>query len=157
MLNAVFTSFMAATLLIAADTSRRARRSAIPLRAWGWLHPLLCPGRSKLWRAFGRYLSGHESFVRLFGNLYIVPVPLNGAAEKSIEELFAPADVAKGKDGKTFDFSKDGSDATSIGKAGFAHDFVAKQAEDLDWSGFHPLLQNICAALNDYDAASAVL
>ncbi|WP_080406195.1 retron Ec67 family RNA-directed DNA polymerase/endonuclease [Burkholderia ubonensis] len=102
-------------------------------------------------------VSGHEPFVRLFGNLYIVPVPLVGAAEKSIEELFAPADLAKGMDGRSFDFSKDSSDATSIGKAGFAYDFVAKQAKDLDWSGFHPLLQNICAALNDYDALSATL
>lgn len=100
-------------------------------------------------------VSGHEAFVRLFGNLYIVPVPLSGAAEKSIEELFSPADIAKGMDGKIFDFSKDGSDATSIGKVGFAYDFVAKQAKNLDWSGFHPLLQNICAALDDYDVHSA--
>lgn len=102
-------------------------------------------------------VSGQEPFVRLFGNLYIVPVPLSGAPEKCIEELFSPVDVAKGMDGKAFDFSKDSSDATSIGKAGFAYDFVAKQAKDLDWSGFHPLLENICAALNDYDALYATL
>ncbi|CAJ0773657.1 hypothetical protein R8510_03695 [Ralstonia chuxiongensis] len=102
-------------------------------------------------------MSGHEPFVRLFGNLYIVPIPLGGAAEKSIEELFASTDVAKGMGGKKFDFSKDSSDANSIGKVGFAYDFVAKQAKGLDWSGFHPLLQNICAALDDYDAISATL
>ncbi|MGF7192463.1 retron-type reverse transcriptase [Robbsia andropogonis] len=100
-------------------------------------------------------ITGHESFVRLFGNLYIVPLPLSGAVEKSIEDLFFPADIAKGINGKPFDFTKDSSDATSIGKAGFAYDFVAKQAEDLEWSGFHPLLQNICAALDDYAALAA--
>lgn len=96
-------------------------------------------------------VSGQEPFVRLFGNLYIVPVPLGGTSDKCIEQLFSSSDVAKGMDGKAFDFSNDNGDATTIGKAGFAYDFVAKHAKDLDWSGFHPLLENICAALDDYD------
>lgn len=100
-------------------------------------------------------ITGHEPFVHLFGNLYIVPLPLCGAEKKSIEDLFDPSDIAKGIDGKSFDFTKDSSDATSIGKPGFAYDFVAKQAENLEWRGFRPLLQNICAVLDNYAARIA--
>lgn len=96
-------------------------------------------------------VSGLEPFVHLFGNLYVVPIPVNGKKESSIEDLFSEADIKKGLEGKPFDFSKDGSNKDSVTKAGFAYDFVAKQAKDLDWTGFHPLLKNICAALSDYD------
>lgn len=100
-------------------------------------------------------ITGEEPFVYLFANLYIVPVPLGGAKERSIESLFSALDLAKGLDGKPFDFSAESSSATSIGKADFAYEFVAKQAKDLDWTGFHPLLANIVGAMGDYTARVA--
>ena len=99
-------------------------------------------------------ISGHEPFVRLFANLYIVPVPLGGQKERSIEDLFSAADISKGLNGKPFDFSKDADDDSTAGKVSFAYDFVAKKAKELDWNGFHPLLQNICAALSDYKTST---
>ncbi|VVE46918.1 retron Ec67 family RNA-directed DNA polymerase/endonuclease [Pandoraea anhela] len=93
---------------------------------------------------------GTESFVHLFANLYVVPVPLGEDKERSIEGLFAPIDLAKGLNGKPFDFSSDSSSGTSVGKADFAYEFVAKHANELDWAGFHPLLENIVGAMDDY-------
>lgn len=100
-------------------------------------------------------ITGEEPFVCLFANLYIVPVPLGGANERSIESLFSETDIAKGLNGKPFDFSGDSSSATSVGKADFAYEFVAKQAKDIDWTGFHPLLANIVSAMEDYAAKAA--
>lgn len=100
-------------------------------------------------------ITGEEPFVYLFANLYIVPVPLGGAKERSIEGLFSPADIAKGLDGKPFDFSAESSSATSVGKADFAYEFVAKRAKELDWAGFHPLLANVVGAMDDYAARLA--
>ncbi|MGD7191001.1 retron Ec67 family RNA-directed DNA polymerase/endonuclease [Ralstonia pseudosolanacearum] len=97
-------------------------------------------------------LTGEEPFVRLFSNLYIVPIPLGGNKERSIEQLFSDVDIAKGLNGKSFDFSADSSSTTSVGKVDFAYEFVAKQAKNIDWKGFHPLLQNIVAAIDDYAA-----
>lgn len=96
-------------------------------------------------------ISGNEPFIHLFANLYIVPLPLSGEKKRSIEDLFSKSDISKGLNSKPFDFSKNADPRKSIGKADFAYEFVAKQAEKLDWTGFHPLLQNVCAALTDYD------
>lgn len=95
-------------------------------------------------------IAGDELFVHLFANLYIVPVPLGGAKERSIEDLFSSVDIAKGLNGKPFEFSGVTSSATSVGKADFAYEFVAKQAVDIDWTGFHPLLANIVNAMDDF-------
>ena len=100
-------------------------------------------------------VTGEESFVYLFANLYLVPVPLSGAKERSIESLFSAVDIAKGLNGKPFDFSAESSSATTAGKADFAYEFVAKQAKDIDWTGFHPLLTNIVGAMGDYAARVA--
>ncbi|VVD63077.1 RNA-directed DNA polymerase [Pandoraea pneumonica] len=100
-------------------------------------------------------ITGDESFVHLFANLYIVPVPLGNAKERSIEDLFSQVDIAKGLNGKPFDFSSESSSTTSVGKADFAYEFVAKQAKELDWAGFHPLLANIVSAMDDYAARLA--
>lgn len=96
-------------------------------------------------------ITGHEPFVHVFANMYIVPVPLEGKKKRSIEDLFSKHDLAKGLNGKPFDFSDEADRKTTVGKAEFAYEFVAKQAENLDWEGFQSLLRNICAAMDDYD------
>jgi RNA-directed DNA polymerase len=92
-----------------------------------------------------------KPFTRIFANLYVIPVSLPGMAETSIEDLFSPVDIAKGLNGKPFDFSKDADPTMTFGKDAFAYQFVAKNADDLDWTNFQPLLNNICDALVDYD------
>ncbi|RKF50874.1 hypothetical protein BCY88_01495 [Paraburkholderia fungorum] len=73
------------------------------------------------------------------------------------EGLFSPLDLAKGHNGKTFDFSKDADSSTSVGKAPFAFEFVAPKAKELDWTGFHPLLANIIAAFDHYKGTMAAI
>lgn len=99
--------------------------------------------------------TGSEPFVRIFANCYIVPIPLAGAKERSIEELFSAKDTGKQVGGRTFDFTKDGDTDTTLGKASFAYEYVAKQPEIVDWTGFVPLLQNIVAAIEDYNLNGA--
>lgn len=99
---------------------------------------------------FKKTISGAESFVHVFANLYVVPVPLGGEPSRSIEGLFLPSDVSKGLKGKPFDFSDDCDRTVSADKAAFAYEFVAERADELDWTGFHPLLKNLCSAMNDY-------
>jgi hypothetical protein len=59
--------------------------------------------------------------------------------------------------GKPFDFSDDCDRTVSADKAAFAYEFVAKRADELDWTGFHPLLENLCAVLTDYDQFKAAV
>lgn len=91
-----------------------------------------------------------QPFTRIFSNVYIIPISREGHNESSIEDLFAPADIARGLNGKPFNFSKNSDPKTTCGKEQFAYHFVSKNANQLDWTGFKPLLQNMCAALTDY-------
>lgn len=101
-------------------------------------------------------ITGQEPFVHLFSNLYVVPVPLGGSLERSVEDLFSAVDIAKGLNGKPFDFSNDADSLNAVGKVKFAYEFVAKQAASLDWTGFSSLLANICAALDDFESSKPV-
>jgi RNA-directed DNA polymerase len=92
-----------------------------------------------------------KPFTRIFSNLYVIPVFRPDMQETSIEDLFSKVDIAKGLNGKSFDFSKDADPTTTFGKEAFAYQFVAKNADQLDWTNFKPLLKNICAALEDYE------
>lgn len=105
--------------------------------------------------SFKIMVNASAPFTRIFANLYIVPVPSGGKKNSSIEDLFSPVDIAKGLNGKPFDFTKDADPKISVGKDGFAYQFVAKKAKELDWTGFHPLLKNICDALSDYESLVA--
>lgn len=102
-------------------------------------------------------VTGKEPFVRIFQNCYVVPIPLEGAKERSIENLFSAHDLAQQIDGKSFDFNKDGDDDYTLGKATFAYEYVAKKSKEMDWSGFHPLLINIEAAIADYALIAPVI
>ncbi|HVA29447.1 MAG TPA: GntR family transcriptional regulator [Candidatus Baltobacteraceae bacterium] len=52
--------------------------------------------------------------------------------------------------GKTFDASNDYETDQCYGKMIFAREVVAPMYEDIDFSGFRPLLRNIVAAIQDY-------
>jgi RNA-directed DNA polymerase len=91
-----------------------------------------------------------DPFIHVFANLYVVLVPRGGEETQDTEGLFSPHDLAKGLNGKKFDFSKDADGLTTVGKAQFAFEFVKPNAIELDWTGFHPLLANINAAFEHY-------
>ncbi|WP_147408487.1 retron Ec67 family RNA-directed DNA polymerase/endonuclease [Paraburkholderia fungorum] len=105
----------------------------------------------------GKACDRDDPFIHVFGNLYVVLVPRNGLDKMDTEGLFSPLDLAKGHNGKTFDFSKDADSSTSVGKAPFAFEFVAPKAKELDWTGFHPLLANIIAAFDHYKGTMAAI
>lgn len=105
----------------------------------------------------GKTCDRDDPFIHVFENLYVVLVPRNGLDKRDTEGLFSPADLAKGLDGKKFDFSKDADNSTSVGKTPFAYEFVAPKAGELDWSGFHPLLANISAAFDHYKGSMSAV
>ncbi|WP_347555633.1 retron Ec67 family RNA-directed DNA polymerase/endonuclease [Robbsia sp. KACC 23696] len=95
-------------------------------------------------------------FTHLFANAYLLLIPRNGKANSSIEDLYATHDVAKGLNGKAFEFSNKKNHGKTVGKAPFAYEFVAKRAAELDWSGFKPLLQNIVSSIEAYGVKIAL-
>ncbi len=96
-------------------------------------------------------ITGDEAFVNVFGNLYLVPIPRATNQETSIEDLFASKDIPTHINGKQLIFSND-NDSSFSGKSDFAYDIVEKRAAEIDWTGFHPLLTNICAVLSYHSA-----
>lgn len=86
--------------------------------------------------------NGTESFIHVFENVYVIPVSKDGKPNTSIEHLFSDKDKSIEVDGMPFDFSKDPLES-SLGKASFAYDYVAKHPEKIDWSGFSALLKSI--------------
>ncbi|WP_454901624.1 retron Ec67 family RNA-directed DNA polymerase/endonuclease [Variovorax gossypii] len=95
------------------------------------------------------HVTGDEPFVRVFANLYLVPIPKGKKPETSIEDLFHEKDIPTSIDGKKLVFSND-NDSSLAGKADFAFKYVDQNADSIDWTGFHPLLKNICAAIDHH-------
>lgn len=113
------------------------------------------PIKNKIKEKFKITVDSSQPFTHIFGNIYLVLITCTGKSEPSIEDLFSPSDVIKGLNGKPFDFTKDADPKITAGKEQFAYQFVAKNSDTLDWSGFKPLLKNICHALEDFDARKA--
>jgi RNA-directed DNA polymerase len=105
----------------------------------------------------GKPCDRDDPFIHVFENLYVVLVPRDGLDKRDTEGLFSPADLAKGHNGKKFDFSKDADNSISVGKAQFAFEFVALKAKELDWTGFYPLLANISAAFDHYKGTAVAV
>lgn len=91
-------------------------------------------------------ISGDEKYINIHDNIYIVPIPKVKKPHTSIEDLFFDKDVPPLINGKPLIFSNDNEKGTA-GKADFAFEHVVKNAETIDWSGFYPLLNNICEAI----------
>lgn len=89
-----------------------------------------------------------ESFVHIFGNLYIVPTPLNADdSHTEMEDFFAPDTKKIEVGGKTFDPKGDGKHEKTYGKAVFSTQVVESGKYDIDFSGFKPLLDRIESAI----------
>jgi hypothetical protein len=100
--------------------------------------------------------TGSEPFVHVVKNLYAVTTPLAaGKTSSKIEDFFDAATKATVIEGKSFN-DGDGFDVEKhYGKKVFAHRVVRPTAEAIDFSGFHPLLVNLVAAINKHKPAIA--
>ena len=96
-------------------------------------------------------VDGTSQFYHVFGNLYVVPLPLGGKKEADIE-TFLPASVLNVKlGGKSFFKANTGMNpAKHFGKAALA-DHVAKQPTGVvSFSTFKPILDALAAVQADY-------
>jgi hypothetical protein len=100
----------------------------------------------------------YEPFVHIVKNLYAVPTPsAAGAASSKIEDFFDAATKATAIGGKTFNDDKGSDRDKHYGKMIFAHRVVRRNAENLDFGGFRPLLTNLVAAIDKHVHAIAPL
>lgn len=95
--------------------------------------------------------TGHEDFMHVIGNMYVVPTPLNDKANKScIEDFFDESTKAISYLGKTFDASCPKDTATHYGKATFAYEVVKPNSGSINWSKFKPLLKNLVGVIDKH-------
>lgn len=98
-------------------------------------------------------VDGTAQFYHIHGNLYVVPLPLQGGTATDIESFLKPAVTGVILNGKTFYNGNTGLNPnTQFGKTALA-DYVAKQPPgEVDFSGFAPILDAIVAVQADYQA-----
>lgn len=98
-------------------------------------------------------VDGTAQFYHIHGNLYVVPLPLQGGAMTDIESFLKPAVTGVILNGKKFHKGNTGlNPATHFGKAKLA-DYVAKQPPGaVDFSQFVAVLDAIVAVQADYQA-----
>lgn len=107
------------------------------------------PIRSAVKEARGNQLSGKEDFALVTKNLYVIATPLlNNEAESKIEDFFDKSIKKSIVDGKTFNDSNNYKSDHHYGKKIFAHRVIRPNADSIDFTGFHPLLTNLVAAMN---------
>jgi hypothetical protein len=112
--------------------------------------------RNAIYNASQRRPTGSEPFVRVVKNLYAVPTPPAGQMTSSkIEDCFDAATKAMVIGGKSFNDGDGFDEEKHYGKKIFAHRVVRPKAEAIDFSGFHPLLSNLVAAMNEHKRAIA--
>lgn len=88
-----------------------------------------------------------DPYIHVLGNLYVVLTPLISATSSMIEDFFDVSTKVIRFRGKSFNPSNDYSTATHYGKSDFAYHVVQPNASKLNFTGFHPLLSNISAAI----------
>lgn len=98
-------------------------------------------------------VDGSKQFYHIYGNLYVVPLPLVGNTKTDIESFLKPATTGVVLNNKTFHKDNTGlNPAIHFGKAALA-DHVAKQPPGaVDFSGFLPILDALVAVQIDYGA-----
>jgi RNA-directed DNA polymerase len=98
--------------------------------------------------------TGIESFVHVIKNMYAVPTPIPAiGVESKIEDFFDDAIKATVIiNGKTFNDGNKSDADKHYSKMVFAHRVVRPKADTIDFTGFHPLLTNIVAAIGHHKA-----
>ncbi|MBU2985883.1 retron Ec67 family RNA-directed DNA polymerase/endonuclease [Saccharophagus degradans] len=105
-------------------------------------------GKSK-----GSNIDGSLPFYHLGENLYLTAIPKKLGKDTAIEDYFKPTVLSTKYNGKTFNYknkTKNVNPKTEYSKAVFAEHVIEKNRDKIDFSDFTPILDNICAAINDY-------
>jgi hypothetical protein len=90
-------------------------------------------------------------FTHVTKNLYAVPTPLIASQKSSkIEDFFDTATLGTILGGKTFIPENKFDEKKYYGKHIFADGVVAKHAKTINFSGFKPLLTNICTVIKEH-------
>jgi len=89
-------------------------------------------------------------FIHIVKNLYAVPIPRNGKSDCKIENLFDAKTRGKVLDGKKFTTENEYDPSKYYGKAVFAEKVIAQHANEINFSGFIPLLENISFAIQEH-------
>jgi hypothetical protein len=125
----------------------------------GKQHPVILvadsdSGAHAIWSAYksitGKTAPKTAPFTHVYGNLYIVPLPLKGATAAVIETCFDPSTLAMKVNGKTLSLEKSFDKNLHFGKAEFAKRIVAAHASTIQFRGFSDLLTNISAAIQEH-------
>jgi len=99
-----------------------------------------------------------ELFYRLCKNLYLIKTPEKEVenAKSYIEELFDSKLLNTKVGGKKFDPNKEHEAEGRYGKLIFAERVIKPNIQNIDFSGFSPLLNRIVAVLEDYQSLAAM-
>ena len=97
--------------------------------------------------------TGHEQFIHVYRNLYVVATPLLGAKSSCIEDLFQKKD--KVYMGKTFEPDCEKDTDKVFGKGTFAYKVVVPQANSIDFINFKELLEAVAAVMDHRSKALA--
>jgi RNA-directed DNA polymerase len=128
------------------------RKELKRFKAPGQLHPVIIlidndDGAKSIYSTINKITkeqhTREEPFIHVFGNLYVVPTPLNGAKTSEIEDSFDQEALAIQLSGKPFSRVDNFDRNTHYGKADFAYKVVAKNAGTINFSGFTAILDRI--------------
>ncbi len=96
-------------------------------------------------------IDGSEPFYHLGENLYLTAIPKKSDEDTAIEDYFDPSTLAKEHNGKKFNYrTKNIDQETEYSKTIFAEHIIAKNRDSIDFSGFIPIIDNICSAIDNY-------
>ncbi len=138
------------------------KRELAKFAAPGGYHPVILlvdndDGAEKIFSVVrnltGKRPTGHESFTRVIGNLYLVVVPpRQGQQHTAIEHAFSEQARQIVIGGKTLSLSNDFDTEANFGKVAFAK-YVEQNAARIDFSGFAAILDRLAAVINAHGSA----
>ena len=89
-------------------------------------------------------VDGSANYYHVKRNLFVVPIPIPTGKSASIENLFDKATLATVNNGKKFNPQlKSHQTKTQYGKEIFAKRVIEANADEIDFSGFQPLLERL--------------
>ena len=89
-------------------------------------------------------VDGSADYYHVQRNLFVVPIPIAAGKSASIEDLFDKATLATENKGKKFNPQlKSHQTVSQYGKEIFAKWVIEANAENIDFSGFEPLLERL--------------
>ena len=104
--------------------------------------------RNAVWSTYRKRITGDESFVHVYKNLYLVATP---GDDSTIEDFFDDSTKSTVVDGKRFNDEKARSDPDAYyNKAVFARRVIARKPERIDFTGFRTLLQRLVEVIQNH-------